>query len=129
MGMTMVFYPHFDDVGKGTLEERIEVLLGAAERFKASMLDKSINLTTQEPERRVAPRDQVAAYQWEEISQVLSSTRALPESKPTEKMKKAELLSKLAEVYEVLRAAKMPKLEAVRLALISESNQLSQGTA
>ncbi len=38
------------------------------------------------------------------------------------------LLTKHADVYEVLRGAKMSKLEAVRLALISEAAQLKGGT-
>ena len=79
--------------------------------------------------RPTVPKDQTVAYNWEEIANVLSSIRKLPEGSKIEKIQKANLLIKLAEVYEVLRAAKMSKLEAVRLALISEANQLNAGNA
>lgn len=119
--MTLLFYPHLDDIQKGTLEERIEVLMEAADRFKAVVLDestKSIDI------KRVVPRDLTAAFNWEEISHVLREIRELPEGNVVDKARKGTLLSKLSEVYEVLRAAKMPKLEAVRLALISEATHL-----
>jgi hypothetical protein len=53
----------------------------------------------------------------------------LPEHNQASRLTKAGYLAKLAEVYEVLRGAKMPKLEAVRLALINEANQLKSASA
>jgi len=126
--MTLLFYPNLDDAQKGTLEERIEVLMESSERFKAIVLDESQKAQI-DPSKRSAmvPREQTAAYNWEEISRVLREIRELPEGNKLDKMKKGNMLAKLAEVYEVLRAAKMSKLEAVRLALISEANQLRGG--
>ena len=122
--MPITFYPHLEDAEKGSLEERIELLMEGAERFKAVVLDESNKPPVTDASKRLTPRDQNAAYNWEEIARVLRGVRELPEGSKPDKLKKAEMLTKLAEVYEVLRGAKMSKLEAVRLALISESNQL-----
>jgi hypothetical protein len=119
-----MFYPHPDDVQKGSLIERIEVLMEAAERYKAIVLDASTHAEPANETKRMVPRDLKAAYNWEEIARVLREIRELPEAQKNDKTKKGNLLAKLAEVYEVLRAAKMSKLEAVRLALVSEANQL-----
>jgi len=118
--MALIFYPHQDDVQKGSIEERIEVLMEAAERFKAIVLDeanKSIGV-------RLVPRDQTASFNWEAIARVLREIRDLPEGNKKDKIRKATVLTKLSEVYEVLRSAKMSKLEAVRLALLSEASHL-----
>lgn len=130
--MSLTFYPHSDDISeKGSLIERIEILMEAAERYKAFVLDTHVTPKDQvDPaaaNKRMVPRDQKAAYNWEEIARVLREIRELPEIDKIDKTRKGDLLNKLAEVYEVLRAAKMSKLEAVRLALISESNQLRGG--
>jgi len=130
--MTLTFYPHTDDTQKGSLADRIEILMEAADRYKAVVLDGTAGAATATPSekgtiKRVTPRDQTAAYNWEEIARVLHEIRELPEVGKLEKTRKGQLLTKLAEVYEVLRAAKMSKLEAVRLALISEANQLLGG--
>ena len=122
--MALTFYPHSDDAQKGTLKERVEVLMEAAERYKAIVLDVSVSVDTSTEKKRAVPRDQNAAYNWEEIARLLREIREMPEISREDKVKKADLLTKLAEVYEVLRAAKMSKLEAVRLALISEATQL-----
>ena len=124
--MPLTFYPHLDDTQKGTLEERIDILTEAAQRYKAVVLDET-NKAPVEPNKRLVPREQMAAYNWEEIARVLREIRELPEGIKLDKVRKGVLLAKLAEVYEVLRAAKMSELEAVRLALISESNQLRGG--
>lgn len=121
--MALTFYPHSDDAQKGSIEDRIEILMEAAERYKAVVLDNAAKPQLTEGKRMV-PREQMAAYNWEEIARVLREIRELPESTKLDKGKKGDLFAKLAEVYEVLRGAKMSKLEAVRLALISESNQL-----
>jgi DNA segregation ATPase FtsK/SpoIIIE-like protein len=123
--MPLMFYPHPDDTQKGSLNERLDVIMEAAERFKAVILDSAKkDVPEDQNKKRMTPRDQVAAYNWEEIARILREIRELPEANKPEKDKKAELLTNLAEVYEVLRGAKMSKLEAVRLALISEANQL-----
>ncbi len=125
--MPLTFYPHPDDTQKGTLDERVEVLMDAADRYRASILDVA---SRQESlvKKIGLPKDQTAAFHWDEIAQVLRQIRELPEGNKEERIHKATLLSKLAEIYEVLRAAKMPKLEAVRLALISEAGHLGGGT-
>lgn len=128
--MPLIFYPHPDDARKGTLQERIEVLMDAADRYRAAVLDVSASPVVSPEEaakKRMIPRDQTFAYNWEEISAVLSEIRELPEVTKPDRAKKGDLLTRLAEVYEVLRAARMSKLEAVRLALISEANQLKGG--
>lgn len=124
--MTLNFYPHTDDAQKGSLLDRIEVLADAAERYKAFVLDDAAKLGEASENLRKAsvPRDQNAAYNWEEIAKVLREARELSEASKDDKLKKADVLTKLAEVYEVLRGAKMSKLEAVRLALVSEATQL-----
>jgi hypothetical protein len=127
--MALTFYPHTEDAQKGSLDEKIEILMEAAERYKAVVLDESTKVASSDPNKRMVPRDMVAAFNWEEITRVLREIRDLPESDKLDKTKKGGLLTKLAEVYEVLRAAKMSKLEAVRLALISEANQLCGGAS
>ena len=57
-------------------------------------------------------------------TRVRSSAASDVYKRQVNKLAKADHLKKLAEVYEVLRAARMPKLEAVRLALMNESMQL-----
>lgn len=130
--MPLTFYPHSDDAQKGSYEERIELLMEAAERYKAIVLDVAVKADVQTEvngsQRRTVPKDQVAAYNWEEIAILLREIRELPEVNRSDKVRKGDLLAKLAEVYEVLRAAKMSKLEAVRLALINEANQLRGGS-
>ena len=125
--MSLIFYPLLEDSMKGTLEERIDVLMEAAEKFKAIMLDDAAHKTVET--KRMVPREQVAAYNWEEIARVLREVRELPEGTKSDKRRKSDMLTKLSEVYEVLRAAKMSKLEAVRIALISESSHLQGGHA
>ncbi|MFZ2314494.1 MAG: hypothetical protein WAW86_02395 [Gammaproteobacteria bacterium] len=123
--MALIFYPHADDTQKGSMDDRIEVLMEAAERYRAVVLDATNQpAITTDDKKPMAPRDQAVAFNWEEIARVVRYIRMLPEVNRSDKMKKADTLVKLAEVYEVLRAAKMPKLEAVRLALISESTHL-----
>lgn len=118
--MPLLFYPNLEDAEKGTLEQRIEVLMDAAEKYKAIVLDEA----SKEKRMVNVPKEQLASYNWEEIAKVLKIVREIQEANRTEKARKSMLLGKLAEVYEVLRAAKMSKLEAVRIALISESNNL-----
>jgi hypothetical protein len=119
--MPLHFYPQVDDITGGTLEDRTETLMEAAERFKAIVLDEANKVDV----KRSIPREQTAAYNWEEIARVLREVRDLPEASKTDKIRKANLLKKLSDVYEVLRGAKMSKLEAVRIALVSEAAQLS----
>jgi hypothetical protein len=121
--MALTFYPYTEDAQKGTLSERIDTLMEAAERYKAVVLDT----TTKKAEpsgKRMVPREQGAVYNWDEIAKVLREVREMQEGSKVDKTEKARLLKKLAEVYEVLRGAKMSKLEAVRLALISEATNL-----
>src|SRR3990167_8013398 len=121
--MSLQFYPHSEDVSTGDLTDRIDLLLEAAERFKATVLE-TVKVQPVAQEVKVAsPKDLLISFNWEEIAVVLRETRELMEGTKDDRAKKAALLTKLAEVYEVLRAARMSKLEAVRLALFSEANQ------
>jgi hypothetical protein len=130
--MPVMFYPHEDELNTASsMDQKLEVLLESAQRYKAVVLDvkgvgESISATDK---KRMTPRDVTHAYNWEDIARLLRQIRELPESTPSAKLVKAEKIKKLAEIYEVLRAAKMPKLEAVRLALMNESNQLRSGGA
>lgn len=125
--MAMVFYPHQDELETSTIEQKLEVILEAAERFKAIILD-----ATKAPEpapaggakKRMTPREIANVFNWEEIALLLRQIREMPENNPPNKAIKADRLTKLSEIYEVLRGAKMSKLEAVRLALVNEANQL-----
>jgi len=124
--MPLTFYPHLEDAQRGSLEDRTEVLMAAAEHFKAVVLDEAGKSAVEI--KRSTPREQTAAYNWEEIARVLREVRELHEVTKPEKSRKAILLRKLSDVYEVLRAAKMSKLEAVRIALISEATHLGGGS-
>ena len=127
--MALTFYPHEDDLHQeARVEEKLDVLLEAAERYKAAVLEMAKTEVMPDSKKRVSPREQTLAYNWEEIAKLLREIRELPESNKADKLKKANLLTKLAEIYEVLRGAKMAKLEAVRVALISEANQLRGGS-
>lgn len=130
--MSMTFYPHQEDLATSNIVERLEVLLEAAQRYKAVVLDsaaKSVDGGLGESKVRATPRELDAAFNWDEVAKLLREIRDLPEGAPTAKLTKSDRLTKLAEVYEVLRAAKMPKLEAVRLALMNEASQLKGTTA
>jgi hypothetical protein len=133
--MPLIFYPHEDDAQKGALADRITVLLEAAERYKAAVLEIKPEPVLSEADakeaatKRLTPHDFQHAYNWEEIVTILQEVRSLPEGNQADKLKKIKMLTKLAEVYEVLRGAKMSKLEAVRLALMSEAKQLESGSS
>ena len=121
--MAILFYPHEDELEANTLDQRLEILLESAERYKAAILDLSSKATGLE-KKRGTPHDVLHAYNWEEIAKLLREIRNLPESMPNQKTTKADKITKLAEIYEVLRGAKMAKLEAVRIALMNEARQL-----
>lgn len=130
--MALIFYPHEDELSSSTIDQRLEVLLESAERYKAVILDAS-KAAAPAPQAgaekvRNSPRDLAHVYNWEEIAKLLRDIRELPESAQSSKVAKAAKLKKLAEIYEVLRAAKMAKLEAVRIALMNEANQLLSGS-
>ena len=128
--MPINFYPYEEDLKKDvnmSLEEKIEILLEAAERFKALVTDPA-NSQTADNKTGSIPSDIKAAYNWDGLAQVLREVRQMSEANANDKRMKGERLLKLAEVYEVLRAAKMQKLEAVRLALVNEANQLRGAT-
>jgi len=125
--MPLTFIPHSDDTEKGSLEDRMDVLRDAAERYRAAAMDVVAVQVDHASVKLMTPRDMKVAYNWEEISRILREVRELPELNSADKARKVMLLTKLAEVYEVLRSAKMSKLEAVRLALISEAAQLRGG--
>lgn len=128
--MAIIFYPHEDELGtSSSIDQSLEALLESAQRFKAIVLDKAARPSGSAAEKKITtPRDLTYSYNWEEVSRVLRQIRELPEGSPSAKVFKADRLKKLAEVYEVLRAAKMAKLEAVRIALINEAAQLSTGS-
>lgn len=126
--MAVTFYPHEDELTTSTIDQKLEVLLEFAQRYKALVLDVGINIKMPDGEKkRLSPRDIAHSYNWEEIAKLLRQIREMTESNPAAKSDKSVKLKKLAEIYEVLRAAKMPKLEAVRIALMNESNQLASG--
>ena len=128
--MVMIFYPHEDELTTSTMDQKLEVLLESAERYKVMVLDggqQELPSANSAEKKRATPRDIRYSFNWEDISRLLRHIREMPEANPSSKLLKAAKLRKLAEVYEVLRAAKMPKLEAVRIALMNESTHLSAG--
>ncbi|HSW94273.1 MAG TPA: hypothetical protein VLJ15_07985 [Gammaproteobacteria bacterium] len=127
--MTILFYPQEDELITGTIDQKLEVLLEAAERYKARVLETGVQVAPEgsAEKKRTSPRDIRYSWNWEEIAKLLRQIREMPESSPPAKMAKSAKFKKLAEIYEVLRAAKMPKLEAVRLALMNECAQLTSG--
>lgn len=126
--MGLLFYPHEDDIQNETYEDRIGVLLDAAESYKAAVLEIKAS-QGHDPDKLMSPGQMEYAFNWPEIAAVLQEVRDLPEANERDKKKKAELLIKLAEVYEVLRGAKMSKLEAVRMGLVNEAKLLGGNTA
>ena len=88
--MPLVFYPHADDTQKGSLEERIEVLMEGAERYKAAVLDVAAPaaVTEETAKKRMTPREQAVAYNWEEVARVLREIRDLPEATIPNKARK-----------------------------------------
>ena len=128
--MTIRFYPFEEDLESSNLKEKLELLLEAAESYKAAILDQGLSMEdSADAYKRSIPREITISYNWEAIARVLSEIREAPESSAASRMLKAGQLTKLAEIYEVLRGARMPKLEAVRLALINEANQLRTSSA
>lgn len=124
--MALTFYPHEDDLEASSIPEKLAILLEAAERYRAVILEiaaKNVD-NTASAKKRTVPREMQHAFNWEEVARLLRELRNLPESSQVTRITKADYLTKLAEIYEVLRAAKMPKLEAVRLALVNEAAQL-----
>jgi len=125
--MAIIFYPQEDVIEVGSMDEKLEALLSAAERYRAIVLDAAQKYTAQQQavtKKGMVPRDISSAFNWDALAAMLRQVRELPESAPSTRLSKAMKLEKLAEVYEVLRGAKMPRLEAVRLALMNEAGQL-----
>lgn len=126
--MPISFYPHPEDLQSGSVKEKLETLMEAAERYKAAVLDAAAK-PVETNQKRLAPSDLTNAFNWQELAKMLRELRDLPEINQSSRLTKADYLNKLADVYEVLRGAKMPKLEAVRLALINEAKQLKTTAA
>jgi hypothetical protein len=123
--MPVAFYPHDDDVQLGSIAERLELLMEGAERYKSSVSElNAAPKDKDEATHLLIPREMKFAYNWQEIARILREIRELPEGNAAMKSSKADRLMRLSEIYEVLRSAKMPKLEAVRIALVNEANTL-----
>lgn len=126
--MSLVFYPQvIEGASLGTIDEQIELLLEGAQRYKAVILDTS----AKEGQVKAinAPKDVAVSYNWDLVAAVLREVREMPEGKREDRTTKADRLMKLAEIYEILRSAKMARLEAVRLALTSEAGHLRGGSS
>lgn len=127
--MNIMFYPHEDDMQNGSTKDRLDTLLEAAERYKGIVLDiTSKDSDTASSTKLSTPREIAHAFNWQEVAKILREIREMPEINQSSRETKADCLNKLAEIYEVLRAAKMPKLEAVRLALVNEAKQLHRAS-
>lgn len=121
--MAILFYPYEEDVEGSSLPAKLELLMAGAERYKAVILETGGEMSA-DSGKQMSPRQLRHVYNWQELAKVLREIREIPEQNKASKLTKAGYLIKLAEVYEVLRGAKMPKLEAVRLALANEASQL-----
>lgn len=119
--MTIKFYPYEESLSAVSVQEKLAILLDAAEQYKGAVLDITSDAAAK---KGLTPRDIKIAFNWQEIAKILREVRDMQEGAPTLKKTKMECLTKLAEIYEVLRAAKMPKLDAVRMALVNEANHL-----
>jgi hypothetical protein len=124
--MAIMFYPHEEDMESVTLSIRLERLMEGAERYKSIVLETATKSaeTNADSAKRMLPRELTYSYNWQELAKLLRELREMPEQNSANRLTKAGYLTKLAEIYEVLRSAKMPKLEAVRLALVNEASQL-----
>ncbi len=125
--MVLVFYPQDDELESAKLDEQLEIMQASAERFKAAVLDTAVKYGgTASTSGRTGsvPREMSMAFNWEYLAMAMREVRELPEGAPSDRLVKAARLEKLAGIYEILRGARMPKLEAVRLALMNELTQL-----
>jgi hypothetical protein len=115
--MSILFYPQDDLIESASLDEKLEVLKEAAEQYKAAVLGstESAALT-----KCSTPREIKMAFNWQDIAKLLREVREMTEANSDTKAIKEKALTKLADIYEVLRGAKMPKLETVRVMLIEE---------
>jgi hypothetical protein len=132
--MALLFYgdPFIEEGGTSSyMKERLEQLKESAERYKAVVLDSTprSSVVDHNEGKLMLPKDLAISYNWEAIAIVLREIREMPENSGQARHSKAEHLMKLSEIYEILRAAKMSKLEAVRVALMTEANQLRGGSA
>lgn len=128
--MAVTFYPQDDELDSASVDQKLEIFLGSAERYKAAVLDTSIKYggaASGTVKGGAVPRDIPVSYNWDHLAGCLRQIRELPEGVPSDRLAKAMKLEKLAGIYEVLRGARMPKLEAVRLALVNEMTQLRGG--
>lgn len=123
--MSLVFHPTSNKLNQGTLEERLDCLKKGASEFKEITNNTMPELLQKNHHARV-PREQICAFNWDAIAKLLREIRALSENLTSEKEKKAKLLLMLAEIYAILRDARMNKLEAVHVALKSEAMQLQK---
>jgi hypothetical protein len=130
INMAITFYPHEEDLGSSAIPAKLELLMRSAERYKSVVLESVVKTgeTIPDPAKRMVPRDLTQSYNWQELAKLLRELHEMPEQNSASRLTKAGYLIKLAEIYEVLRSAKMPKLEAVRLALINEANQLKSAS-
>ena len=126
--MALSFYPYDEDVEGSGLKEQLEIVMEAVERYKAAVLDV-VNTATEVHKDGMVPRDMKLAINWQVLSKLMREIREQTEATVSAKAAKAAMLKRLAEIYEVLRAAKMPKLEAVRIALVNEANHLGGGAS
>jgi len=125
--MPIIFYPQDDELESANTDERLEILLTSAERYKAAVLDTAVKYggtSSTGAKAGAVPRDIPMTFNWEYLSGLLRQIRELPEGAPSDRLAKAAKLEKLVGIYEVLRGARMPKLEAVRLALMNELTQI-----
>jgi hypothetical protein len=129
--MSVTFYPHDEDVAVGSLKDKLEIMMEAAERYKAIVLDTAGGgtMAALEPGKRLTPKEIRVAFNWQEAAKLMREIREMPENNAPSKAAKADRLTRLAEIYEVLRGAKMPKLETVRATLAAEAAQLRGGGA
>lgn len=125
----LIFYPKHGELISSSTKDKLDALLSAAEQYKALVLDPQKKEINADPAKRQTPREMSYSYNWDELAKLLREIRDFPENSSPNRLSKAENLVKLAEIYEVLRGAKMAKLEAVRLALVNEANQLRSTSA
>ena len=75
--MTMIFYPHDDDLESSSMEQRLEIMLTGAERYKAAVLDVTTD-SALDAKKPMTPREVKNAYNWQELAKLLRQISKAP---------------------------------------------------
>ncbi len=114
--MAISFMPK-SDACKGDLTQRLALIMDAALQYKTLMGQAEESL-------KKTPGDIKISFNWVLMGKLFKEIQELPENSAESKFVKVKQIKRLIDVYEVLRQAKMAKLESVKTLLLSEIRQL-----